>query len=492
MEDTNKTPPLSKAAEVSQTFDVKGMMSPKQQSWFSTLAKIMYRDLNNSTKTESFSKYTKDQIATYIKDPVANERQLRDAIRMMYNISPHFWRLVQYMAQLCDLYYVVSQISFGDDENADDSLEKYQKTSAFLAGSDIKVQTERILTTCFREDVCYCTTWVTKDGMSFQILDPNYCKIASYEKNCWNVAYDFSYFDMYGEELKLFPKEFQTKYNQYQKDTTNKWIELDSPYSFAIKVNDDLTYVLPPFVGILRAIYDIEDYKDLSLTSAEKEIYSLLVMKLGVNNNGEWLLDFSKAKEFWENLDSVLPANFGSVLTPMDIDKITFEPTASAQRDKVAESEQHLWDAAGVSSLIFSGSSTSSRALEISGMADESLTWGVVKRIGVAINRILQKQSFAKNYRMIFLPCGRYTRDSYQKSLVGVLQYGPPVITPLMATMGLEPLYAMGLNHIESNVLKLNERFTPLQSSNTMSSKGTGRPESDNVSDEGERSRDKE
>ena len=491
MGDTNKTPPLSNAAEVSKTFDTKDLYNTRTQAWFSSLAKIMYRDLNNSTKTDAFYKYTREQIATFIKDPVSNEVQLRDAVRMLYNLSPHFWRLIQYMSQLCDLSYVVSQTSFDSVKDTAKELEDYQKTNAFLAGSDIKVQSERILATCFREDVCYCTTWVTKDGMTFQFLDPNYCKIASYQQNCWNVAYDFSYFDIYNDELELYPKEFQTKYAQYQKDTTQKWIELDAPYSFAIKVNDDLTYVLPPFVGILRAIYDVESYKDLTMANSEMQNYALLVMRLGLNNNGEWSMDFDKAKQFWFNLSEVLPDNFGSILSPMDVQKITFEPTAAAQRDKVVESEQHLWDAAGVSSLIFSGTATSSRALEISGMADESLTWEVVKRIGVAINRILQKQSFAKNYRMVFLPCGRYTRDAYQKSLTSVLQYGLPVVTPLMAAMGFEPLYALGLNHIESNVLKLNERLVPLQSSNTISSADAGRPPSDNISDEGERTRDK-
>lgn len=491
MEDTKNTPPLSHAAEVSKTFDV-GQLTQKQQAWFSSLAKIIYRDLNNSTKSETFYKYTRDQIAAYIQDPSTNEQQLRNAVRMLYNLSSHFWRLVQYMSQLCDLTYVVSQTSFDSTTDTQKEFENLQKTTAFLAGSDIKVQSERILTTCFREDVCYCTAWVNKEGMSFQLLDPNYCKLASYQQNCWNIAYDFSYFDMYSEELDFFPTEFQTKYKQYQKNTSEKWIELDAPNSFAIKVNDDLQYALPPFVGILRAIYDIEDYKDLSMTATEMQNYALLVMKLGLNSNGEWTLDFNKAKEFWGNLDSVLPENFGSILSPMSIDKITFEPTASAQSDKIVESEQHLWDAAGVSSLIFSGSSTSSRALEISGMADESLTWGVVRRIGVAINRILQKQSFAKNYRMVFLPSGRYTRDAYQKSLTSVLQYGLPVVTPLLATMGFEPLYALGLNHIESDVLKLTDRLKPLQSSNTISSADAGRPASDNVTDEGQRTRDKQ
>lgn len=112
MGDTNKTPPLSNAAEVSKTFDTKDLYNTRTQAWFSSLAKIMYRDLNNSTKTDAFYKYTREQIATFIKDPVSNEVQLRDAVRMLYNLSPHFWRLIQYMSQLCDLSYVVSQTSF--------------------------------------------------------------------------------------------------------------------------------------------------------------------------------------------------------------------------------------------------------------------------------------------------------------------------------------------------------------------------------------------
>ena len=61
MGDTNKTPPLSNAAEVSKTFDTKDLYNTRTQAWFSSLAKIMYRDLNNSTKTDAFYKYTREQ-----------------------------------------------------------------------------------------------------------------------------------------------------------------------------------------------------------------------------------------------------------------------------------------------------------------------------------------------------------------------------------------------------------------------------------------------
>lgn len=131
---TNKTPPLSNAAEVSKTFDTRGMMSGKPRAFYSALAKIMYKNLNDNMKVETFNKYGRDQIATYIQDPVANEAQLRDAVRMLYNLSPHFWRLIQYMSQLCDLSYVVSQTSFDELKESSKELEDYQKTNVFFSG----------------------------------------------------------------------------------------------------------------------------------------------------------------------------------------------------------------------------------------------------------------------------------------------------------------------------------------------------------------------
>lgn len=50
----------------------------------------------------------------------------------------------------------------------------------------------------------------------------------------------------------------------------------------------------------------------------------MLVMTLGINEDGDWQMDLDKAKEFWRNLDSVLPEEIGSVLSPMPISKIKY------------------------------------------------------------------------------------------------------------------------------------------------------------------------
>ena len=150
---------------------------------------------------------------------------------------------------------------------------------------DIKSQFAKVLTVCLREDVFYGTMWVTADSIIIQQLPSDYCTIAVVEDNVLNVSFDFSYFDSNSQYLENYPQEFTTKYNLYQKDRTGmKWQELESPTSFAVKCNNDiLNYAIPPFAGLLREVYDIEDYKQLKLTKTELENYAMLVMKLGVS-----------------------------------------------------------------------------------------------------------------------------------------------------------------------------------------------------------------
>ena len=122
----------------------------------------------------------------------------------------------------------------------------------------VKTQFPKIVTTCLREDTFFGTMRPEGDSIIIQQLPFERCKVSSIEDNVLNVTFDFSYFDSNSQYLEFYPIEFQTKYNLYLKDRVgSKWQELDSPNSFAVKANNDiLEYSLPPFVGVLREIYD--------------------------------------------------------------------------------------------------------------------------------------------------------------------------------------------------------------------------------------------
>lgn len=321
----------------------------------------------------------------------------------------------------------------------------------------------------------------------------------------FNVAFDFSYFDKRTNKLDYYPDEFRRKYDIYvesKKKATSKemlrWQELDSPRSFAIKCNDDiLPYSIPPFAGIFNEIFDLEDYERLKLAKTEMENYALLVMKLGLSDDGDWQLEYDRARKFWENLNEVTPEQVGTVLSPMDIEKISFERNHDNNDNTITEAEQRLFTAAGVSSLLFNNQKASANALLLSIKADQAITYGIVKSIECAINRFIQDYPYGKSFRVTFLDVSPYNRKESGDMYLKACQYGIPMVSYYCSSQGLSQSDMEGMTFLENKVLHLDELFHPLQSGNTMSSDQSdeaGRTEEDmeDLTEEGEASRERE
>lgn len=440
---------------------------------FADLNRLILRDLNKNSSNPVQSKYSKDNVAKYVANPAQYEKQLREAINYVYANSPHFRRLIQYFAGLSDLAYVVTPYKLNPlKANVNSIGRNYRRTVNALSNMSIRSQFAKVLTVCLREDVFYGTLWVTNDNITVQQLPSDYCKISAIEGNVLNVTFDFSYFNTNTDKLPFYPQEFNTKYELYLKNRMgSRWQELDSPTSFAIKCsNDILSYAIPPFAGILREVYDLEDYKDLKLAKTTLENYAMLVMKLGMADDGSWQMDFDEAEKFWRNLDAVLPDEVGSVLTPMPIEKISFEKTHAGDDDTIGEAEQNIFTAAGVSSLLFNNDKASANALLLSIKADQAITFGIVKSIEDAINRFIQDQPYGKNFRVAFLDISPFNRKEMSDSYLKACQYGIPMISYYAAAQGLNQAELDGMSFLENKVLELPKLFTPLQSSAQMSS----------------------
>lgn len=478
---------------------------PPELLKFAKLNHLILRDLNDYSQRGivTFGKYTKRDISKYLSNPKQFEKQLRGAVVYIYNASSHFRRLIQYFVGLTDLAYIVEPYKI-DPQRANLRMIKnnYRKVLNIISSIGIKTQVPKILTVCLREDVYYGTLWVTNDTVTIQQLPSDYCAIASIEGNVPNVSFDFTYFDTHQHLLDSYPEEFRLKYDTYKNSKKKlRWIELDSPTSFAIKCNTDiLEYAVPPFVGLLREIFDIEDYKRMKLAKTALENYAMVAMQLPMDGDGNWGIDYDKAVDFWRNLDSVLPDEVGSVLTPMPLSKISFEKSNTGENNTIADAEQNLFTAAGVSSLLFNNSKASANALLLSIKADQNLTYGIVKSIGDALNRFIQAQSYGKNFKINFLDVSTYNRKEVGDAYLKAASYGLPTISAYAASQGIGQAELDSMSYLEGTVMGLQDLFIPLQSSTQMSSddldkKGAtdegGAPEKEigDLTDSGEQSR---
>ena len=220
----------------------------------------------------------------------------------------------------------------------------------------------------------------------------------------------------------------------------------------------------------------------------------MLAMTLPMDDDGNWKIDFDKAKEFWQNLDSVVPEEIGSILTPMPIDKISFERNHAGDVDTIAQAEQNLFTAAGVSSLLFNNEKASANALLLSIKADQALTFGIVKSIEDMVNRFVQYQSYGKNFKVTFLDVSVFNRKEAGDAYLKAATYGLPTISMYAASQGLGQAELDSMSFLEGDVLGLVDMFDPLRNtaqtpsnSNSSSNNNTSNDSDPDENEEGGR-----
>lgn len=165
----------------------------------------------------------------------------------------------------------------------------------------------------------------------------------------------------------------------------------------------------------------------------------------------------------------MLPEEVGSVLTPMPLNKISFERNHAGDTNTIADAEQNLFTEAGVSSLLFNNDKASANALVLSIKADQAITYGIVKSIENVINRFIQSQEYGKNFRVNFLDVSPYNRKEVGDAYLKAASYGLPTISMYAASQGLGQAELDCMSFLETKVLGLQDMFRPILSSTQMS-----------------------
>jgi len=464
-------------------------------------AGLVYSDPNQQQAPSGFTAETRKRIAEYLKDVPRNEKNLRNAMIQAYIVGSRLWRIIQYFVGLSDLVYVLVPHQIEAEKiKAGNFTAHLKKATDFLSSFGIARTFREILTICLREDVYFGTIREIDGDILVQRLPSDCCKITSIRGDTYNVSFDFNYFSGRSEsKLDFYSDEMTTRYRQFKsRGKEFRWQELDTPASFAIKCNSDIPdFAIPPFLGVLRDIFEIEDYQALKLEKAAIDNYALLVGEFGVDDGGNSNIDLRLLKEFFANLREVVPPQIAAVAMPTPIEKISFERPNGAEHDFVTEAEEHLYNSAGVSSLLFSNAKASSNALLLSIKADQAITFALVESIGAMLNRYLHSKPFGKNLSVKFLDISRYNRDEMIKAYLQACQYGFPFVSHYAAALGMTQSEMDGLEVLENAVWDIRRRFVPLKGSATMGAgeaKDAGRPtlEAGEISDSGEVAQERE
>lgn len=468
---------------------------------YANLSKIGIRNLESTSETNpTYTKYTKDQLVTYLGNPASYEKQLRKMSKYLFNISNYYRRLIQYFANMPTFSYTISPYGLDRSKtvNANKLKKAYYSSVAAVELMNLPHEATKMFTIAFRDDVYYGYEWETNDSVAFQNLDADYCKISSIEDGVYNFAFDFSYFDSNQDKLPNYPPEFQTMYNTYKTNTQlYKWQELDSTKSICIKVNEHDYIPIPPFVSLFSALADIEDYRAISKNASEANNYKALAMEIPLGDKGEFLIDYNDAKEFYDMMTNVLPPNIGAILTPMKLTDWNFEKSGvNSDTNEVAKAEATFFTTAGVNKILFGGGEDpSATTLNLCTVNDQMIVFAVMRQLERWVNRKLKSVSSSYKFRINFLPVTHYNIAEMHERYLKDATYGMPTRTAALATAGYAGTDYENMTYLENEILGLGNNEIPLKSSNTQSgsagdeggrptnaSKGEGLSDAGNVS----------
>lgn len=483
---TTKTPPSTNP-------EAENKQKAFEAAWkFAQLQKQALLNLQStSSSSVTYTRYSKEDLLSYMQTPKSNEKNIRNASIYMYDASSQYRRLIQYYAQMATWDYTVSPIGFDPQKAKEDTFRKsYLKAIQQIETMNIRHEMQKAATVAFREGVIYGIQRSGNDSFFIQRVNPDICKLSSIVDGTWLYAIDFS--QIKEADLVLYPDEIVSMWNAYKSGSAYKWQEIPESLSFCLKADETTTtYSIPPWASTLPMLYDIETFKSLQETAAEISNYKLISMQVPSDKDGVPLMDWPMIEQYYQHLANAVPPRVGIAATPTSLNAINFEKSSGTQDvDTVSRSEEQFWREGGTSPLLFgSADNDTAGALKLSIAADEEIVFGIIAQAERLLNRILKQMSGTQKFRINILPATVFNREDLIAKYKEAATLGIPVKSAYAALLGLAPSDVMGMDYIEMNILNMGE-LTPLNSSYTQSE--AGRPASDDgdLSEAGQQTRD--
>lgn len=470
-------------------------------------ARLVTKELSTSKDGRALlKKYKQSEVRDCIENYKLerNQVKLREISQLLIAKSPQYRRLIKHFSNLVMFSYIISPIKNIKKLNKNKVLKQYEEIGELMKLMSIKHEMKKLLRTAYVEDAFF--GYIHRDDKAFHIqkIDASIAKITSIEDGVYNWGIDMSYFTKREDKLQYWAREIQVKYREWKNlksknPKISDFVELDPRNTICIKVNEEFEEIFPPFAGSFDAIFDIEGFKRLRKDKEELGNYAIVTMQLPIrmdtDSNNDFAIDENMMRYFHNLASDTVPENIGVVTSPMKMDTLKFDKDR-IDSDGVGKATRDFWEGNGTSQALFSSDSTSSASIAFSIKSDEELAFDVSTQINRWINRYLRYNFKDLMFNVEILRVTHYNQKEQFDMHLTAGQSALPVKNRISAIVGLEPIETMNMAYLENELLKMHEEFIPLQTSHTMSgedSASDGQPtkEATELSDEGDKSRDK-
>lgn len=290
------------------------------------------------------------------------------------------------------------------------------------------------------------------------------------------------------EILKQYPKALRAAYLKYKKGgrrSENNWFVVPVENGIAFTTEDGK----PPFAYLVKSLARIDKLEPLRDDYVATNLTKLLVQIIDIDKEGNPEVDLEMAAEFHANLREIASRKHNvDALTTLakEVNVLSLGETGDATKNYefLETYYDQFYDDAGVSAELFN--STTAGTLEYSENKDEAFMYDLRKQIENWFNYFLNticKKKITKNTNFVFsyLNTSYKNREKMIDSYLKGAQYGFSKMAPQIA-MGVKQRFIESLVYFENDVLDLDAKLVPLQSSHTMSGKQSANGATANVS----------
>lgn len=437
--------------------------------------------------------YTPQQVLTYVQYAEESEKELREISFKLYNYIQEYKQLINRYSSMMNYYPVVNPTS-------EVTVDEFIKTLEFFEGYNYKTRLQQITERVLKQDVFFGYD-ITQNGSVKKILKEmpyNYCKLIGRDKHgVYLYKFDLGYFDKFDEQINSFPVEFERAYKRYKNNKTvfNRWFEPDNTKQFAFKFDTTVNYPLPYFTGVFVDLVRLQEVKTAQTIASKVENYKLVHFKIPINEKegkaDDYLISPDDATEYLRKANENMPIGIGAVINPFDITVSSMKNGNDNGNNIVDRHFSNLLSSAGMSELLSSKRTSGSTGFQGSVEADEALMFKLLRQYEAFFTRQVKFSRVKGSYSVKFINSSIHNQDKVFEKYLKAAQNGLNRFY-VSSSAGISQLEAIYGRTIEKE-LDLDELFNPMQSAHTLSGNdGNDEKNDSDLSDEGDRTRDKE
>lgn len=416
-------------------------------------------------------------------------KRIRDLSKHFFKISGVYARTARYISLLPLYENLVVPVVLKEGVEKGRILSEMNNVVNFTDRLKLKTVIKEMVLKVIVEGAYFGYLRSNAGKFVMQDLPNDYCR-TRYKVNGFPVVeFNVKYFDaefplkqVLIKVLNSYPPEIVEGYAKYKrgeikekfegKNSGGAWVALDPDNAIAFYYDESLR---PLLSSAFFAILDTLELKGIEKRKAEEQLFNLIVQKVPLTKDGEFIFDVEEAKAMHTNAAAIFKGTQKSdVLTTFaDIENVDLGDTSDPI--DLETWGKDVWSELGVSSQLFS--TEGNLALEKSIVVDEALIFYLVEKIETWLNHQIDirfNRARTKYYFKIwFPPITQNNKFEMFKNYKELATLGYSKFLPALA-LGQSQLSLMSLAMFENDLLNLNSIMEPLRSSHTASAKEGG------------------